>query len=1334
MVIFLVALMVAINGVGSLSDCARYDSGIMSSREVKVGMRGYGLSVFQGTRIERFPLVVVGKLKSAIGDQDMILVKLQGGYPVNHGTGIIAGMSGSPVYINGRLIGAIGYGWPFSKEAIGGVTPIQAMMQELPSRKSKPMSVKSTPPIAGISGEFKLEESLYASGKKYNKVAITAGYQVKPGVYSPDTMVMTPVSSLLEIQGFSGKTVERFQDELKKFGLQPVAVPGGGKMQSRSIPRLQPGSAVGVTFIDGDLYMGGNGTMTYRKGDTVLAFGHPFMYMGKTKIPFHAAYIQGILPSLYRPFKFSSSIDMVGTLVEDRLFAVSARLGEKPPMIPVTVDVVDQEKGYRKRYNLRCLSHPYFTPILFNLIGYQAMNQSSTLFSKRSVRINFTAKIKNYEKIDFEDYASGLEIQNDVGACLGGYLKTLALHDFEPVEFEKLYLKFTVDPTPKIAKIEELTTQYPKVAPGDKLEMKIRLKTEDGKTLVEKAVIPIPPDIKKGSIKIGAGGGSRYEVLRKKLAILPIEPVRVSQLVSRVRRAPRGNELVVEASFPRSAVTFAGERLTLLSRAKASIFDSSPNSDAGKTKDSYTVRIKLPCFVDGEQFVVVGISEKMPSSQDSYDTVDEGGEGYDTPVDGESGDPMFGSVGKKLRKAYGQDVPMVMVEGKPEKTAKAKAPNLTGSRTVELNSPQDYFLGVFDDTSISNGIITLGRKLEKLYFSKNPFIWAMDYDKSTGKIYAGESPSGYLLELQEGKEPVILGDTGEILVSSLLRDSKGKIYVGTSPNGRIFRRTPSGDFSLFCTLEDDFVWDLKEDPSGGILAATGNSGRVYRIGADGKAKVIFNSPESHINCLAMGKKGEIYAGSASQGILFRIDPDGKAKAVFQSLGDSIDAILVDDDCIWVGAEQILFRIHNDGGKKIYIFPEAAVLFLTKDIMGNILAGTSDLGRIYRINSDDTVENLFESNINQVMGIAVTDKGEMLAATGNPGKVVRINEKYSTQGMYLSNVIDTGKVSDFGAVQWTAQAPTGTSVTLQTRTGDSMAPDDTWSDWSPEYSSEDGQSILSPPGRYIQIRANLKSDGAATPKLYSMRVFFHHKNHAPILTFTDPKGGERWSGSQTIKWKSYVANQETLAFSIFISSDGGKTWKALKRNINADIQKNAPAKAGQEKPLDGDYKLSTKRLKDGEYMLKLRGFDRTDAENESLTTEIISRPVVICNQKPEVTITSSSEIKGTGLVIGFAKAFGVNVQEALYQIDDNDWALAFPQDGVFDNSREKFIIYLNKPYPKKFKLKVKVTDEAGNSVVETKSITIHPAKAKEEPGEEKTDEDGQKEGEPESSNQ
>ena len=340
---------------------------IMRARDVKRGMTGYGLSVFQGTTLEKFPIEIIGVLESVNGGGDFVLFRVTGGTVIKRQSSIVAGMSGSPVYINGKLLGAISIGFGFPKEAIGGITPITEMIATTlpdPARAKTVATSGATKPATGnaktsagtnaktiSSTRYAPTQRLSAGRIDASRISLKsaqvlrplqplkiAGRNVAQVVVSRDlarlafsgdarhaTMTMRPATMLLQVSGVSASSLARLQKVMAPYGLEPIA--GGGKFGGTSFsgaspsqvfnmsskksgvrPAFVPGGAIGAQLVSGDMDMTGVGTITYRIGNRVLAFGHPMLGLGNTSLPMTSAYIHDIFPSFQSSFKLASPI------------------------------------------------------------------------------------------------------------------------------------------------------------------------------------------------------------------------------------------------------------------------------------------------------------------------------------------------------------------------------------------------------------------------------------------------------------------------------------------------------------------------------------------------------------------------------------------------------------------------------------------------------------------------------------------------------------------------------------------------------------------------------------------------------------------------------------------------------------------------------------------------------------------------------------------------------------------------------------------------------------------------------------------------------------------
>ncbi len=1302
--IIAVIILIMLANTGESPGSSSHPPNIMTSDEIRPGMRGYGLSVFKGTRVESFPVVVMGRIKNALGESDMILVEVVGGYPVTHRTGIVAGMSGSPIYINGRLIGAIGYGWGFSKEAIAGVTPIEHMMRDL-HREGGTLSrdhVKHQP-VRAV-----LENPVEVGGERYFDAVVHRDFANIEKDVPAGTMVMSPVPTLLHVQGFNPRTMDAIREELKPFGLKPVAVPGGSNVPMSRGYRVEPGSAIGVTLVDGDLFIGGTGTVTYRRGDAILAFGHPMMQLGSTNIPLNAAYIEGIMPSMMRPFKFASSMGIVGTMTQDRAFAISGQLGQKPSTYPMKVQVHDVERNTRRRFNLNVSRMGYLNPVLMYVVILDATNSSYSDVKWTTIKGKLEIRIKGYEPIRFEEYVSGRDASSQFPRLILSLFRFLDGNEFGDLEIEGIDLNVEMYPDRQVARILDLSTRNPHVRPGDRLEVTATLEDPEGKVFTRSVRIPVPADAQKGVVRIAASGADEMRDVYKQLQIKPVPPSNIHQVVDYIRKMERGNDLTFMASFPTRTVVYSGIRINDLPGTIQGMLLSSPRGSVENSLNSFRELVSLPYFVQGSHVITVQISHQIPSAQDAYAQEETSVE--PTIPQPSSPSPEPDKVNSRLSALTGafpiKIQPVPMSESKTPK--KSESDKTAGTYMAALADSRDYFMGNFHGTSIIDGNIILGRVKEEIYTTHQAFVMAMVRDSSTGIIHLVEAPGGDVVKIDAQGKSSVVGNLREVLSPAMTASPDGNIYIGTGPNGRIFQVDPAGNLKLFATLPRDIIWDLLVEPGGTLLAACGNRGAVYRVDSAGRAKVVFEPSEAHVTALTFGDNGSFFAGCSNEGSIYKIEPTGEVTSFYRTGGSSINSLLYIEGNLWIASEELVYKVGGEDQHRVFFFPEQSVIRLAPGNDGSILVGTSAMGRVYRINADESIENLYEANINQVTAMDQDpDTGVIYAATGNPGGVIQIHPHYPDAGYYLSRVIDTGSFSEFGNLTWTVAVEEGTDIAMQTRSGNTISPDSTWSPWSLEYNHPEGQRIMSPPGRYVQVRAILRSSNPEnTPWLYETALYYRHVSQSALMEFEAPDGAQRWSGSQDVKWKVFVSNPSVMAFDLYHSYDAGDSWEPVKRGILPaleDLQKSAREKS--QKPMVMSYKWDTRKVDDDWYLLKVEGYDRTDPENRYLISQVVSKPVMICNTSPEATLTGE-ELRGELLVVeGFAKSSLVNVKEVHYRIGQGKWNIAFAKDGIFDDTREKFHVYLNPPYPNRFKIEVKVFDEAGNTGTDSKWISV-----------------------------
>lgn len=340
--------------------------------QLKPGMKGYGLSVFKGTEPERFDVEIIGVLKNAFPKQDMILIRLAGAQLEKHK--VIAGMSGSPIYIDDKLIGALAYGWNFQNDPVAGVTPIHNMLAQLNTVQPKRASSASVAPVTPT---------------------LVAGRD--------DLAAPRPLLTPLSLGGFSPRVIEMIAEKFRPFGLLPVAG-GGGSSGVASLPRghIEPGGAIGVELIRGDLNATAIGTATYVDKNRILAFGHPFFLGGTVEAPAVQAEVHGILSSMAESFKLASSVADVGSMVGDWQSCIVADTKRKADMIPLAIHVTNRDTGQTEQYQMEIIRNEAFSAMLTQVAIAQAVFAASSSSGDTTAHIAIRAELTG-RTLDFSD-------------------------------------------------------------------------------------------------------------------------------------------------------------------------------------------------------------------------------------------------------------------------------------------------------------------------------------------------------------------------------------------------------------------------------------------------------------------------------------------------------------------------------------------------------------------------------------------------------------------------------------------------------------------------------------------------------------------------------------------------------------------------------------------------------------------------------------------------------------------------------------------------------------------------------------------------------------------
>jgi sugar lactone lactonase YvrE len=708
-----------------------------------------------------------------------------------------------------------------------------------------------------------------------------------------------------------------------------------------------------------------------------------------------------------------------------------------------------------------------------------------------------------------------------------------------------------------------------------------------------------------------------------------------------------------------------------------------------------------------------------------------------------------------------------------------------------LESQADFLPGEVEGVSISSeGTISLAPSAQVLAEVNDPYLWSLAVDGA--RMYLGSGNDGKVYRVEATGESRVLADTNELQVHALAVDRRGTVYAGTSPRGSVYKIATDGSTEVFFDPEDRYVWALETDSRGNLLIATGDRARVYRVDPAGQSEVLFESEETHIVSLAIDADDNLYAGTDANGLVLRIDRNGATTVLFDTPFQEVRAIVLDSrrnvyaatvnggvrasqppepapapapspsvqtggggEMITVtatanvvaapssspaststaGAAGGLYRISPDGASELMWQsrndPPLSLALASDD---RLILGSGTDGRVFLVSQDKTSALFLSADADQVTAVGSGSSGETYLVTSNPAKLYRINRGRRTEGTYRSPAIDTKTVSSWGKIRWQATTPPGTTIRVQSRSGNSAEPDNTWSDWSQPYTVPVGEQIASPRGRFLQWRAVLNSTGEVSPELFDVTAIYLQQNLAPevseivihppgqtfqkpiittgqieilgmeeVLSETSPRNGSGpgtaaagppamsltqiarpfyRKGIQTVTWKASDPNEDELRFDVHYRAEGETLWKALRQGLTQPV-----------------IAWDTAAMPDGRYSLRIAASDAASNPTESARTgERTSQSFEVDNTPPRVANLNAEAAQNGHRVVFTAEDDISAIQSVEYAVNSGKWTIVFPTDGIADSKQESFDFTL--PGYRDggiYTLVVKVTDVLGNTV-------------------------------------
>ena len=678
-----------------------------------------------------------------------------------------------------------------------------------------------------------------------------------------------------------------------------------------------------------------------------------------------------------------------------------------------------------------------------------------------------------------------------------------------------------------------------------------------------------------------------------------------------------------------------------------------------------------------------------------------------------------------------------------------------------VNSRADVLKGEPNGVSVgANGELTLAPRLTEAFNTGQPYIWSSAAD-AVGNIYVGTGGEGRVFRVTPAGAGSLFADLGEQNVTAIAIGRGGEVYAATSPDGKVYRINAAGNAEVFFEPTEKYIWSLAVMNDGSLAVATGENGRIFRVrsaGAAAPASLFYDSSELHIISLAADQQGNLIAGTDSNGLVLRIDQNGKAFALLDSPLREVHSVAVGrDGSIYAlaisesvstatpaasptpeprtvttdkaspaaqptpeksrydlsAAKSAVYRIGANGANEVIWSSGTVVGFSLLPLPGGggVHLGTSEKGRVYKISDSADEQLVVQTGAGQVSTLLQAGNA-VIAGGSNQGVLYRLGPDAVAQGTYESPVLDARSSADWGRVWWRSEG----NVTIETRSGNTEEPGETWAAWEPVRGETTAGKVNSPSARFVQWRATLRS-GTPAATLREVTLAFVPANIAPEITSliglpanvglapnppiqidpnietsgmdpaifgipnqVPPPRRVYQKGAAAFQWTAEDRNGDALVYDVYLREVRDRDFVKIRSGISENFI-----------TIDGTG------LADGRYIIKVVARDSAqNAAARALAGERTSEPFDVDNTQPQVTIAGQPTLaNGRARVIFTAMDGAGYLVKAEASIDGGPWMPVTAEDGLTDGPNERFIVETAMPATGASSVVLRVFDSAGN---------------------------------------
>ncbi|MCS7224801.1 MAG: hypothetical protein NZ959_09640 [Armatimonadetes bacterium] len=987
---------------------------ILAPTELRPGMKGYGLSVFKGTEIEKFPITVLGVLERVDFDMDMIVIRVDGGTVVRRRSGVVAGMSGSPIFVNGKLIGAIAWALEmFPREPFCGVTPITAMLSstqpdQFPSPRLRAGRLK---PRGG---------PLYIKNKPFYRFRVAPTLrQVADlkGQLAPGEGLLRPIATPLIVSGVPRSVRRLLAKLLEPYNLMVLDSFGSPATVPVKDAPLKPGSAIGVRLFGGDVDATGIGTVTWVEKNKIWAFGHGMMELGKADLPITSAYILDILPTLMISSKIGVALKEKGRLTQDRIFAIAGELGTPSPKVPMRVSLTDASRQLSRRYRLELVTHKELVTLgaYTGLAGALLVNISP--YEEGSTFMELEVEAEGFPTIVrrnwYPNEGGGLLT---ISLMIGGAARTSPLSEladvleairgnrFGEVKLKRIEATLQYAPKKLSAWIDSVTARKTKVKAGDKVPVTFKVKGWEGLEKTLTVDLEVPSRARPGRLRYLVGGGMVGEAVRQQSGYRRPRPRSLQDLFAQLQDVYANNEVVAATSPMTSGVEVAGQRWEGLPAPIVEVLMGMGSSDITPIRDYWEKRLPFDYLLSGIASITLTVeADEREKEAPARPPLAEGprppmgpaeGEGPGGPPPPPDGETEFARIAALAQRLT---PPLALLKDPVERAF------------WEIQWRRLYWTAFFEApyTLTAGGSSFLSSTV------------GQEAAQEPGQEESLQPPGWEEVESLEPGQPEKKEEAPQVTPQEPTRPTppaKGR-PIARAPRtwslvkgddflkGKLDGTTVSTDGTISLGFRSRVVYDPQESIGAfclfpteeGLYVGTLAPARLLFIGKDGSRTVLAEiADERVITSVAVAPDNAIWFACAPNGSVYRLASHESQPVKVTQVAGSVWRIVPwqgDQILLATGPSGTLYRLPFPPPTESPVKPEVLLQLSERHLIavavapdGTVYLGTNPRGKVYALLPDGTSQPIFECPQNPVQSLATDRKGRLYIGTSGAGIV------------------------------------------------------------------------------------------------------------------------------------------------------------------------------------------------------------------------------------------------------------------------------------------------------------------------------------------------------------